>query len=62
MKQMKQQPFVQIEHNKKGKQPHQTQTSKAKNEDSTDPDLRFGGSYFNDFTVGSNDLRQINKS
>jgi hypothetical protein len=54
---MKAQPSGELEHQKKGRQPHQTQTSKARMADQSDPDLRFGGSYFNDFTVGSHDLR-----
>ena len=28
----------------------------------SDPDVRFGGSYYNDFTVESGDLRAIDKS
>ena len=31
-------------------------------EQPTDPDVRFGGSYFNDLSVGSQDLKLINKS
>lgn len=54
-------PNGQQEYPKKGRQPHQSQ-QKIKPGEGTDPDVKFGGSYYNDFTVESHDLKMINKS